>query len=1573
MRSKRMSRVLSSVFVIILLPFAVGLFMSVNSDPGEENVGFSWIQHSFAAEGFSGGTGASEDPYLISNLNDLLALSNSENAAFWNSHFKQTADIDALSGPALPIGNRVDPFTGSYDGQGYSIHNISINQPGENSIGLFGRAENATIKNLTIHGVVTGMKEVGGLVGHLSGDNSIIENVHTDVTVTATKDLDNEWTEAGGLVGTMLGGTIHQCSAQGDVTGPGRTIGGLVGFVRSSKITASYASGNVSTTSINQGSVGGLVGTMDNGRGLADLPLIEDCYATGNVSAGVNTGTPGVGGLVGRVRSVDSHINRSYAMGTVSTDGGETGGLVGYNADTTHSNITNSFWDTDSSVINTSAGGTGKTTADMQKESVFSGDGWQFPNVWRIDETDTNPANGGYPSLAWQGMRYYVAATDGIDASLLAYWSFDDDFSADIGGQDYYFIGDGNGSSPEQGQFAGRNAVSFQRSDEQYLLTANPYRKILETGNSFTYMAWYYLKDEIVGDRYFVVETNVSHPLSYGLRTDGSIAKGQVFTYGGSFFIDNGAEGYGASPGKWHNIIVTYDAGSKNHTAYINGQAGGEMTEEITLDLEGLVVGSYRDHNGRYWEGYIDEAAIWNRVLTETEIANLQTTQLFGEEAYIRDIVTYDGNGNTGGEVPIDSSVYEEGVQVTVLGNTGGLEKTDYMFAGWNTESNGSGTYYEVGNELGRPSEVITLFAQWDAISYDITYNLNGGTNHESNPADYTIETETVTLDSATKEGYTFAGWFDAASGGTEITQIENGSTDNIELWARWTLNTDTIYQVAHYQQNVTGDTYTLSDTDNLSGTTDTTVTAEAKSYTGFTENTEHGDYVESGTISADGSLVLKLYYDRILHNVTFDSNEGSTVDSATGIRYGAVISAPAEPAREGYIFLGWYKEEALTNQWHFSTDNVLDDVTLYAKWADVSEIWMTTTPSKVMGNVVFNETFTLEVYNDTVTSYVYNETGDISLGGVFEDLVVDRVVTTGETTVMVEISGNLEKEGTGTLSLHESRLGISDTPLTAEVTVNLSIHRVSFNSNGGSAVTDQSVTYGGYATEPANPSRTGYSFQGWYQDSGFTQPWDFITDPVREDVTLHARWHSVSSGSDQEGNDTGTPSPEPEPESEPDQDLEPEPEPESEISCVEVIINGEGFCAGNETVIDLDGQRVVLLVIDSLQMLEHIENVSRDQQGLNEVIMQVGNSGDAAKVRFAGDVAKKLEEKNFEVSVKVEDVEYRLKAMDLGIDQVMDLMEIDEAELSSVEIEISISKVDDGEIFQALKNLEAAGRQLVTEAVRFNITARRTDGQGEITEVNITRFSNYVDRIFQMPGDLDPNQITTGVVFHGDGMVSHVPTTVFENGDVWYASIHSLSNSVYGVVWNPVEVDAVEGHWSERVVNEMSARLLLETDHYEPDMAISRGELATYMVKALGLFGEKIDTLETAGLFEDVAANHPERKGIILASQWGLINGYPDGTFKPDRNITREEAMALYSRAMNLVQLEEEVGNMKMFRDGQEVSEWAREGVQQVLQAEIFVGRGNGLMALKESLTYSEALVSIRKLLVRAELINPS
>lgn len=247
-------------------------------------------------------------------------------------------------------------------------------------------------------------------------------------------------------------------------------------------------------------------------------------------------------------------------------------------------------------------------------------------------------------------------------------------------------------------------------------------------------------------------------------------------------------------------------------------------------------------------------------------------------------------------------------------------------------------TGYEAGSWNETPASDTTISSDaeyaytYKLITYTITYDLDGGTVDGTNPVIYTVESDDITLTNPTREGYTFAGWTGTGlTGATSPVTIAKGSTGNRSYTATWNANGDTAYTVEHYQQNLDG-TYSLVETENLTGATDSMVTATVKAYEGFTHNPAVEGTLLSATVAGNGSTVLSVYYDRNTYTVSYDLNGGTVGEDVQtqfeGIRHGDTTPTIDDPARTGYIFAGWTPEV---------TDTVTGDVTYVAQWTPVT------------------------------------------------------------------------------------------------------------------------------------------------------------------------------------------------------------------------------------------------------------------------------------------------------------------------------------------------------------------------------------------------------------------------------------------------------------------------------------------------------------------------------------------------------------------------------------------------------------------------------------------------------------
>jgi uncharacterized protein (TIGR02145 family)/uncharacterized repeat protein (TIGR02543 family) len=459
--------------------------------------------------------------------------------------------------------------------------------------------------------------------------------------------------------------------------------------------------------------------------------------------------------------------------------------------------------------------------------------------------------------------------------------------------------------------------------------------------------------------------------------------------------------------------------------------------------------------------------------------------------------VTYDGNDNIGGTVPTDANAYEQGANVTIKTNTGNLTKTSYTFAGWNTAADGKGTSYTGGETFNIGAANVTLYAKWTQNpTYNVTYNGNGNTDGTT-PVDANAyeQGSSVTVKANTgnlvKTSYTFAGWNTAADGkGTSYAGSEtfNISTANIILYAKWTQNPT-------YTVTYSGNGSTSGDvpTDANAYEQNAIVTVKANTgnlaKTGYTFagwNTAadgNGQSYAPGETFEMGISNVSLYakWTINIYTVKFNSNGGSSVDSQN-ITYNTTATSPTPATRNGYVFSGWYSDQALTIQFNFMT-LITSAVTLYAKWTPVYTV--TYLPnSNTSGTVPIDA----NNYTNGTTVTVLDNTGSL--------------IRTGYTFA----GWNTNPTGTGTDRIPGSTfaMGSGNVALYAKWTINKYI--VTFNSNGGSAVASQSVDYGTLATAPTAPTKTSYVFAGWYSDQALTSAFLFST-PIFANKTLYAKW----------------------------------------------------------------------------------------------------------------------------------------------------------------------------------------------------------------------------------------------------------------------------------------------------------------------------------------------------------------------------------------------------------------------------------------------------------------------------------
>ena len=422
----------------------------------------------------------------------------------------------------------------------------------------------------------------------------------------------------------------------------------------------------------------------------------------------------------------------------------------------------------------------------------------------------------------------------------------------------------------------------------------------------------------------------------------------------------------------------------------------------------------------------------------------------------------------------------------------------------------------------------------------------------------------TADAPTATRDGYTFTFWSREGQIGTDVTgQTVNGWTN---LVANWEARTDTPYTVEHYLENLDGN-YALDTTEHLKGTTDTTVTAAAKSYDNFTYDSTVPGTVASGNIAGDGSLVLKLFYTRNTYDYTVRhikqlpdgsyDEANAEVETLSG-KFEALAAVTAKdygshyPTNDADTKQNIKIEEGLTIDVKYDLDehtltfetnggSAINPVTVRHGNAVARPADPTKDKYTFIGWYADPE-FTEEYDFATVleadkTIYAKFELTSTPIGDIYvrydvlhikqlpdgtydlanaevehlsakKDTTVTAVIKDYRATHHVNVNRTLSKL-TGTAI--QPYKGVDGKPVYTILSVyyDLDFHTLTFDTMGGSKIAPETVRHGLTVAKPKDPVNGGYIFDGWYTDKTFRHRYDFST-PLTEDITIYAKWFLI-------------------------------------------------------------------------------------------------------------------------------------------------------------------------------------------------------------------------------------------------------------------------------------------------------------------------------------------------------------------------------------------------------------------------------------------------------------------------------
>lgn len=385
----------------------------------------------------------------------------------------------------------------------------------------------------------------------------------------------------------------------------------------------------------------------------------------------------------------------------------------------------------------------------------------------------------------------------------------------------------------------------------------------------------------------------------------------------------------------------------KSYTVTWNAN-GGTVSPASTTKTHGSTLGTLptptRASTAEYsytFAGWFTAASGGTQISTTTTVTGNVT--YYAHWTAIKRSYTATFNGN-GGSTPSPSSITKK--YNTALGTLPTCTRTGYTFLGWYTASSG-------GTKISTTTVVtkdITYYAQWSINSYTLTFNPNGGTvtpmskDLEYNSAYGTLPTPTRASDA--QYTYTFAGWYTAATGGTQVTTTTKMAAKDTTIYAHWTSNTRSYtvsYQTTYGTLNRTSQSVAynskgsciLTMPDNTAKFTYTFVGWYTAANGG---GTKVGSELTLETPTIKGTVTYYAYVTRSTKSYThtFNANGGGTVSPATITKaYNTALGTLPTVSRTGYTFVGWFDTSAASGGTQATTaTKVTGTKTWYARWS---------------------------------------------------------------------------------------------------------------------------------------------------------------------------------------------------------------------------------------------------------------------------------------------------------------------------------------------------------------------------------------------------------------------------------------------------------------------------------------------------------------------------------------------------------------------------------------------------------------------------------------------------------------
>lgn len=778
----------------------------------------------------------------------------------------------------------------------------------------------------------------------------------------------------------------------------------------------------------------------------------------------------------------------------------------------------------------------------------------------------------------------------------------------------------------------------------------------------------------------------------------------------------------------------------------------------------------------------------------------------------------------------------------------------------------------------------VIFTAQWEKKTFTVKYYLPDETGAW-------VEKKMDTVDSVdyatyslwtpnAEDGYEFSGWYQKPADIGVKAKVEKlymakewklyGKFTPIEYTIQYVYNDGKATSTNPTTYTVESDTITLAD-----------ATGADWGKTFLEWHDENGQKITEIPTGSTGNRVITAYWNWPvhLHYLDKDNNE---IESATlyvsELEPGACVLPTGE--KTGYDFDGWYeaKKDIGTASHKLNALSIAKKWELYGRYTAKTDVSYTVKylregDNKVLApeKVVTDQTFDTEVTEQAadVVGYTpdapsktmildeYNKVLTFSYSANTYDYTVRHIKqlpdgSYDEANAEVEtLSGKFEALAAVTAKDYGSHYPTNDADtkqnikieegLTIDVKYNLDEHTLTFETNGGSAINPVTVRHGNAVARPADPTKDKYTFIGWYADPEFTEEYDFAT-VLEADKTIYAKFELTST---------------------PIGDIY----VRYDVLHIKQLPDGT-YDLANAEVEHLSAKKdtTVTAVIKDYRATHHV-NVNRTLSKLTGTAIQPYMGVDGKPV------------------YTILSVYYDLDFHTLTFDTMGGSKIAPETVRHGLTVAKPKDPVNGGYIFDGW---------YTDKTFRH-----RYDFSTPLTE-DITIYAKWF--LIVLPGvtvKKNTPKLNTADHFayvqgYPDGTVKPAGNiTRAETAAILFRLMDDASRKTYYSTKSGFR-DVASGSWYNTYVATLNnAGVITDSSNgcFRPNEAITRAELAAMLAK----FSE---TTGAANYFNDVSAKYWAANAIAICAKLGWITGYPDGTFRPDKNVTRAELMAMINRA---------------------------------------------------------------------------